>query len=110
MRLKFSNSSEVTLPSCPRMCVLGLIPKDFNLSRANRKMLTLSLLQAILTIAKCWKSIQRPTTKGWLEDILQVIAMETITYSLNAKYALFQEMWTSFLDFVKGSQFLRALK
>ena len=105
-----SNTSGATLPMCPRMCVLGLIPKDINLNRANRKMVTLSLLQARRTIAKCWKSIQRPTTKGWLEDIVQVIAMEKITYSLKGKYAQFEEMWTSFLDFVKGPQFLRALK
>ena len=105
-----SNTSEVTLPMCPRMCILRLIPKDFNLSRANSKMVTLCLLQARRTIAKCWKSIQRPTTKGWLEDIVQVIAMEELTYSLKGKYALFEEMWTSLLDFVKGPQFLRALK
>ena len=105
-----SNSSEVSLPLCPRMSVLGLTPKDINLSRANRKMDTLSLLQARQTIAKCSESIQRPTTKGWLEDIVQVIAMEKIKYSLKGKYALFEEMWTSFLDFVKGPQFLRALK
>lgn len=47
-----SDSSEVILPMCPRMCILGLIPKDINLSRANRKMVTLSLLQARRTIAK----------------------------------------------------------
>jgi len=36
--------------------------------------------------------------------------MEKITYSLKGKYAQFEEMWTSFWDFVKGPQFLRALK
>ena len=82
-----SNSSEVSLPLCPRMSVLGLTPKDINLSRANRKMDTLSLLQARQTISKCSESIQRPTTKGWLEDIVQVIAMEKIKYSLTGKYA-----------------------
>ena len=28
-----SSSSEVTLPMCPRMCVLGVIPKDINLRK-----------------------------------------------------------------------------
>ena len=93
------------LPISPRMCIL-----DINLSRVNRKMVTLRLLQARRTIAKCWKTIKRPTTKGWLEDIVQVIAMEKIYYTLKGKYALFEEMWTFFLDFVKGHQFLRALK
>lgn len=101
--------TETDLPLCPKLCILGLFPKDIKLNSTNRKMITLCLLQARRTIAHGWKSTLSPSVKCWLENIVQVLPMEKITYSLKGKHNVFEDIWSSFLEFIGGPQFLLAL-
>lgn len=105
-----SSLIEVDLPVCPKLCILGFFPKDFKLSKPVRKMVILCLLQARRTVTNSWKSILKPSVECWLENVVQVLPLEKITYSSRGKYSLFEEIRSSFLDFVRSPQFLMALE
>lgn len=93
---------DTSLPVCPKLCILGLFPKNCALSKYEKSMVIYSLLEAKHKIALSWKSMYRPCKQKWAEGLLHCIAMEKLTYLIKGKYNRFVKIWDAFMEFVKG--------
>ena len=94
----------VRLTVCPKLCILGIFSANCKLSNADKKMTVFCLLQAKHTIAKLWKSVNRPSLQIWLEGLLHSLALEKLTLTIKGKFSTFEKIWRSFMEFLEGEK------
>lgn len=73
------------IPLNVKLSVLGIYPKDFIQTSKQTKLLDFGLLQARRAIALCWKSMDAPSLKIWIKELLSSIGPERLTYITKGK-------------------------
>lgn len=97
-----SQITSCPIPSCPKLCILGIYPDNCSLSTKERKMVDLCLLQAKRSIALCWKNVGCPSFDFWLTNLTSSLALEKLTYMVKKKASEFYNIWRMFLELIKN--------
>ncbi len=97
------------IPLCPVLCVLSMYEDNCTLSTKERKLVDLCLLQAIRSIAPCWKNTICHSIGLWLKNLITCSALEKLTYIIRKKPSAFSDIWEVFLNFVKNGDIEEAL-
>uniref|UniRef100_A0A8D0A163 Reverse transcriptase domain-containing protein n=1 Tax=Sander lucioperca TaxID=283035 RepID=A0A8D0A163_SANLU len=77
------------------------IQRSITIQKNERTFIDLSLLNAKRCIALFWKKTCRPRGTLWLQQMLSALPLERITYVLKGKQGLFENIWNTFIDYVK---------
>lgn len=85
----------------PKLFLLGLYSEKHNYTKNELTFIDLSLLNAKRCIALFWKKTCRPRGTLWLRQMLSALPLERITYVLKGKQGLFENIWNTFIDYVK---------
>uniref|UniRef100_A0A671X7A5 Reverse transcriptase domain-containing protein n=1 Tax=Sparus aurata TaxID=8175 RepID=A0A671X7A5_SPAAU len=94
----------VKLPLCPKLCILKIFPTNCKLSKDDKKMTVYCLLQAKHSIAKSWRSVNKPSLQVWLAGLSNSLALEKLTFVSKGKYSTFDRIWSRFLSFLEGKK------
>lgn len=62
------------------------------------------LLQAKHSIAKSWRSVNKPSLQVWLAGLSNSLALEKLTFVSKGKYSTFDRIWSRFLSFLEGKK------
>ena len=72
--------TKLNIPCQPKLCILGIYPKDFASKKSERALIDLCLLQAKRAIAMEWKHVNKPSINKYLKDLSACVALEKLTY------------------------------
>lgn len=88
----------VSLPFGPRIFLMHLYPK---LKSKECIFISMCILQAKRLIALQWKSLEPPSIKRWLREMVLNMSMEKITYIIKGKGKTFEDVWNPFRSFIE---------
>lgn len=86
------------VPLNVKLCVLGIYPEDFIQTSKQTKLLDFGLLQARRAIALCWKSMDAPSLRMWMRELLECIGLERLTYIAKGKRKDFDQLWGPYMN------------
>jgi len=90
------------IPLDPKLCILHVCPLNFKITKHERLLLILCLLEAKCVIASTWKKEERPGVSQWIKGMTSHLALEKITYFLKNKPDIFWSIWKVFYNFLES--------
>uniref|UniRef100_A0A5F9D7F5 RNA-directed DNA polymerase n=1 Tax=Oryctolagus cuniculus TaxID=9986 RepID=A0A5F9D7F5_RABIT len=89
---RFLRNLKITLPFDPAIPLLGIYPKEFELT--NKKVVcTLMFIAAQFTIAKTWNQPKCPSTVDWIKKLWDMYSLEYYTAVRNNEIQSFATKW-----------------
>ena len=104
-----SRITSVSVPLCPKLCILSIYPLTCKLKAKENMMIDLCHLQARRSIALCWMNAAAPTIGFWLKNLTSSLPYEKLTYVIKKKTAEFYKIWERFLEFIHEGDIEEAL-
>uniref|UniRef100_A0A8C6SR27 Reverse transcriptase domain-containing protein n=1 Tax=Neogobius melanostomus TaxID=47308 RepID=A0A8C6SR27_9GOBI len=92
---------KLQVPCTPKLCILGIYPKNFTVNTKHKTLINFGLLQARRMVALSWKETELSSTQSWLREMTTCITLERLTYITKGKAQEFEEVWTPLTDFLK---------
>lgn len=86
----------------PALFLLSLYPVKHKFGESDCTFIDIGLVTAKRCVAQAWIYIHRHTVNQWLKQMLGSLPLETITYILKTKQHLFENIWGTFMDYMKN--------
>lgn len=83
----------VELEPDPLVVIFGF-SDNITFQKSQQQLLSYGLLIAKKLILKFWKNINVPTVKMWLDEMIRLLHLERIRFSLSNKLDQFDKIWS----------------
>lgn len=93
----------INLIPTPHIAIFGKAPDDLHATKVQNNVLVFSSLVARKRILLQWKSPQPPLTKVWFHDILGLLKLEKIKFSLRGSVDKFYTHWRPLPKYLNSS-------
>lgn len=94
-----SDILDINLNPNPHIAIFGKPPDDLHVTNIQNNVIAFSSLVARKRILLMWKSKQPPSIKVWLHDILSLLKLEKIKFSLRGSPHKFYIHWRPLLNY-----------
>ena len=84
----------------PQIAIFGVPPDELVTTSMQDNVIAFTSLIARRKILLLWKSPQPPTFKSWLHDILFLLKLEKVKFSLKGRPENFYSHWKPLLEYV----------
>ncbi len=90
----------ISVSPSPQIAIFGVPPDELGTTSMQDNVIAFASLIASRKILLSWKSSQPPSFKSWLHDLLFLLKLEKIKFSLRGHPEKFYSHWKSLLDYV----------
>ena len=97
----FSKICGFAVSPCPFIAIFG-VTLDNHLSKAQRSLISFSVLLARRRILLNWKDVHPPVYGLWVRDVMYYIQLEKIRHTLKGSVQTFYDIWKPFLTYFEG--------
>ncbi len=97
-----SNISNLKICKSPRIAIFCCLPDDIATTSTQFKVLSFTPLIARREILFLWKSSQPLSTNTWLLNILFLLKLEKMKFTLRGHTNKFYTHWSPLLDYMDG--------
>ena len=84
---------------CESLYLGGILME--NLSRKNKKLLSVLLAASKKGVTRKWLSVESPTIDEWIDIVHEIYVMEKLSFSRRVQKEKFYQMWTKWTEYVK---------
>lgn len=91
---------QINIPPSPHIAIFGRPPDGLSTTIHQRTVIAFTSLIARRTILFLWKSPSPPSFISWLKDIMSLLKLEKIKFSLRGSSDKFYSTWRPLIDYI----------